>query len=391
MRLSSNTRFTLLMLLLLGLLTTYAGCGGRDLLGDVKNLLGDLFGPKTPRMEYRRLAEKENLVAERDLALWDTAYHIAKTSPLTVNLPHRELLHLDERLILSAQAMRMTVEPGRRLSIRFDTEELFWFGELYAIRNGKPAKRPLEVLDAKLGNMVFENNQRGAVELLFVLQSGPLTSLKCELQMTTKPVISFPVMGKDERAIRSKWGVPRDGGRRRHEGNDIFAPKGTNLLAVVSGEVTRLTETGIGGKTVWLYDRKRNLRYYYAHLDRQLVRKGDYVERGDVVGTVGNTGNARTTPPHLHFGIYAGGAIDPFPFLRDADAVPPSSPLHPRAAAQLMNVPKSGNHYLRFTPERDGAKIRQLENGEEVTALGVTGRFWRVKTGRGEIGYANFD
>jgi len=55
-----------------------------------------------------------------------------------------------------------------------------------------------------------------------------------------------------------------------------------------------------------------------------------------------------------------------------------------------MQVPKRGSHYLRLSPEREGKVIRQLKNGEAVTGLGVTGRFWRVKT-EGEIGYANFD
>ena len=80
-----------------------------------------------------------------------------------------------------------------------------------------------------------------------------------------------------------------------------------------------------GEKTVWLRDGERGLSYYYAHLDSQLVRAGEYVERGDTVGLVGNTGNARTTPPHLHFGIYANGARDPYPYLQGEDA-PPTPP-----------------------------------------------------------------
>jgi murein DD-endopeptidase MepM/ murein hydrolase activator NlpD len=199
------------------------------------------------------------------------------------------------------------------------------------------------------------------------------------------------VVGKDDKAIQSFWGAPRDGGKRSHEGNDIFAPKGTNLLALTDGEITRLTNTGIGGKTVWLYDRERDLRYYYAHLDEQLVRKGQWVQRGDVVGTVGNTGNARTTPPHLHFGIYDNGAIDPYTFLQRIDALPPNSPLPIREPAKPMQVPGNGHHYLRLSLGSDGSVIRQLNNGETVTVLGVTGRFRRIKTERGEIGYANFD
>jgi len=65
-----------------------------------------------------------------------------------------------------------------------------------------------------------------------------------------------------------------------------------------------------------------NMRVYYAHLDEQWVEPGEFVRAGQALGAVGNTGNARTTPPHLHFGVYVrqpgvrGGARDPAEFLR---------------------------------------------------------------------------
>ena len=67
---------------------------------------------------------------------------------------------------------------------------------------------------------------------------------------------------------------------------------------------------------------------YYAHLDRQLVQPGQHVRPGDTLGLVGNTGNARTTVPHLHFGIYQSGrgAVDPWPYLHRADPVPAALP-----------------------------------------------------------------
>lgn len=85
--------------------------------------------------------------------------------------------------------------------------------------------------------------------------------------------------------------------------------------------VTRVETTARGGNVVWLEPLFGDLRLYYAHLDTQLVRPGDFVLAGEPVGTVGNTGNAITTPPHLHFGVYLrrrgmrGGAQDPYPFL----------------------------------------------------------------------------
>lgn len=377
--------------MMLGLLTLYAGCGGRDLLGDTKTFLQQLFGPGTPRSAYRKTALKERKIGEQDLALWDGAYEVAKSTPLSVGLPHREEMHLDNQLLHSAQAMRLRIPAGRLLRIRASTVAPQLFGELFRLKGGAPGKRPAEYFtDGKL-EITYETPWLHGEELLLVLQTPAWQFTRYDLQITTEPVLLFPVEGKDEKAIQSFWGAARDGGARKHEGNDIFAPKGTNLLALTDGEITRLTNTGIGGNTVWLYDRERGLRYYYAHLDEQLVTQGQRVARGDVVGTVGNTGNARTTPPHLHFGIYDNGAIDPFPFLQNADELPAVSPLAQDQPAAPLQVPARGSHALRLSPARDGAVIRQLENGETVTGLGVTGRFYRVKTERGEVGYVNFD
>lgn len=392
MRLSSATRFNLFIFGILAVLLLYAGCGGRDLIGDAKGLWADMFGPKSPREAYRKSLARAGTVGERDLELWDAAYQIAKTTPLSVKLPHREIFSLGNDLLTSPQGIRLTAQPGRRVRIRAagDTQGPL-FGELFSLRSGPAKERPLMTWDTLSREIVFETRQRSGEELVLVVQAAPWKYADYEIQITSEPALQFPVSGKDEKAIQSFWGAARDGGKRKHEGNDIFAPKGTKLLALTDGKITRVNNGGLGGKTVWLYDAQRDLRYYYAHLDEQLVSKGEYVNRGDVVGTVGNTGNARTTPPHLHFGIYADGAIDPYPFLQRSDALPPSPQYQLTAPAAAATVPRSGNHYLRISPERDGTVIRQLDNGEAVTKLGATGRFYRVLTEKGEIGYVNFD
>ena len=73
----------------------------------------------------------------------------------------------------------------------------------------------------------------------------------------------------------------------------------------------------LGLSYVWLYDARRGQALYYAHLDSQIVQAGVQVDVGDTLGLVGNTGNARSTSPHLHFGIYrhGEGALDPLPFI----------------------------------------------------------------------------
>lgn len=111
------------------------------------------------------------------------------------------------------------------------------------------------------------------------------------------------------------WGAPRSGGRS-HRGVDMFAAKGTPVVAPVGGTV-RHRDNSLGGKSFYL-DGDDGHRYYGAHLDS--YGASGRVEAGTVVGTVGNTGNARFTSPHLHFEIHPGGgsAINPTPTVRAA-------------------------------------------------------------------------
>ena len=104
------------------------------------------------------------------------------------------------------------------------------------------------------------------------------------------------------------WGADRDGGRRRHKGADLFAVEGTPILAVTSGRIDRASpvERGLGGITLWLAGVDGH-RYYYAHNRTNVVRAGTNVIAGQVIAQVGRTGNARRTPPHLHFEYHPDG------------------------------------------------------------------------------------
>lgn len=136
------------------------------------------------------------------------------------------------------------------------------------------------------------------------------------------PTLVYPVAGKQAR-VGSWWGDTRDGGRRKHQGIDIFAKKHTPVVAVCDGYIIAVENAKRGGRTVWLKANNKPVTFYYAHLDKQLVRVGQSVRKGQKIGTVGNTGNARFTPSHLHFGIYTyKGAINPLPFVAKASRMP---------------------------------------------------------------------
>lgn len=150
--------------------------------------------------------------------------------------------------------------------------------------------------------------------LLPPLAETPLYGALLSLQHAPV-VLPVPVAGVGQRQLSDTWGAARSSGRR-HEGIDIFARKGTPVRSTTEGIVLRLGTSRLGGKHVWVMG-PGGQRHYYAHLDKQAaLQTGDRVLPGTVLGTVGNTGNAAGTPPHLHYGIYQQGAQNPYPYLR---------------------------------------------------------------------------
>lgn len=129
--------------------------------------------------------------------------------------------------------------------------------------------------------------------------------------------LAMPVQGVAASRVADTFGAPR-GRDREHAGVDIFAPRGTAVLAATPGIVSSIREGGLGGRQVWVVGPALE-RHYYAHLDDWApdLRVGQVVRPGDRLGSVGDSGNARGTPPHLHYGIYGrDGAYDPLPLLR---------------------------------------------------------------------------
>lgn len=122
--------------------------------------------------------------------------------------------------------------------------------------------------------------------------------------------LAFPVHGIEPASIADSFTDAR-GLTRVHNAMDVMAARGTAVVAVDSGRVSRLGNSGAGGITVYQLDEAGRYGFYYAHLDRLAagLAEGQAVRRGDVLGYVGTTGNARASAPHLHFAIYevAGG------------------------------------------------------------------------------------
>lgn len=124
--------------------------------------------------------------------------------------------------------------------------------------------------------------------------------------------IEIPIKSVKDSQITDTFGAPR-GADRQHQGQDIFAPRHTPVYSATTGYVWRIGENNLGGNTVWVIGAGGRV-YYYAHLEKyaENLQVGDEVTTETVLGYVGTSGNAKGTPPHLHFGVYAaGGAINP--------------------------------------------------------------------------------
>jgi murein DD-endopeptidase MepM/ murein hydrolase activator NlpD len=142
------------------------------------------------------------------------------------------------------------------------------------------------------------------------------------------PSIGLPIAGLQPKDVQDTYSQLRDG-TRPHEATDILAPRGAPVLAVDAGTIKKLFTSKPGGLTVYQFDPAAVYCYYYAHLDRyaENLKEGMSVNRGDVIGYVGTTGNAPANTPHLHFAIFKigpekrwweGTPINPYPLLMEA-------------------------------------------------------------------------
>jgi murein DD-endopeptidase MepM/ murein hydrolase activator NlpD len=134
--------------------------------------------------------------------------------------------------------------------------------------------------------------------------------------------VVFPIGGPHDLPLIDSFGFPRMTGtpdEHWHEGIDLFAPRGTPLVAAERGLITRIGSGRLGGLKLWLVG-ESGTEWYYAHLDSFApgLSDGQVVEAGDLVGYVGNTGNAVGTPPHLHLQMHPDGGrpVNPYPLLK---------------------------------------------------------------------------
>jgi hypothetical protein len=135
----------------------------------------------------------------------------------------------------------------------------------------------------------------------------------------------IPVRGVGTAQLSDTYTQARSNGRV-HEAIDIPSPNGTPVLAVDGGRIVKLFDSKPGGLTIYQFDPTDTYAYYYAHLNGYAagIVEGKQVQRGELLGYIGSTGNASPAAPHLHFAIFElgpekhwwqGKAVNPYPLL----------------------------------------------------------------------------
>jgi len=250
------------------------------------------------------------------------------------------------------------------------------FTELWqsGIDGGNPIL--LAAADTTIWQLQYEVKKDG--RLLLRLQPELLRGGEYTVAISGGPTLGFPVLANAAYKIISLWGDGRDKGSRKHEGIDISGKFRTPVVAAASGYVNSVRENSLGGKVVFLQPDGKDYTLYYAHLDEQLVRQGQRVAKGEPVGLMGNTGNARNTVTHLHFGIYTtgGGAIDPLPFVNPNKTSPPAV----TAPLELLQqrVRNTAATSLRVSPDKAGMTLDKLPSNQIMQVLAATGDWYKV-------------
>lgn len=351
--------------------------------------LPELFSDhQTPRERYLARLEYAGVMSTALGRDWlDAADRALAEAPL-VSAPHAEDGYLPAAEP-AAIAFRVQARRGQEIAFEFrlpgdSTTQVFL--EVWEVSGDSlQPLRYLEAADSGSRSLLLEPRHDG--EYLFRAQPELLRGGRFNATLRIGPTLAFPVLNGREHDIGSNWGDPRDGGRRDHHGIDIFARRGTPVLAAASATVRRVETTPRGGNVVWLRDERGN-SLYYAHLDRQAVSAGMRVAPGDTVGFVGNTGNARTTPPHLHFGVYrrGEGPVNPTWFVYRPGGRVPALVADTALLGTWARTPHE-QVVLRGAPREQGAARRELGRHTPLRVLAAVGDWFRVRLPDGATGY----
>ncbi len=341
----------------------------------------DVFVKPTAREAYERTFSKNDSL----LLQWKKAFENSKRDNIQITLPYSESGVFSEENF-NVYSYNIQLKEGERLVVEVEKQpdSASVFIDLFQAKTDSlQSFKLLKSSEDKKSILSQEIETSGFYKI--VIQPEMKRELPFILRIYSEPMYLFPVSGGNNKSVKSFWADPRDAGGRSHEGVDIFAAKGTPVVAVSDGRIESTGERGLGGKQVWLRDGLFGKRVYYAHLDSIAVITGKRVKTGDTLGFVGNTGNAKTTPPHLHFGIYRKkGAVNPFPYIRLTD---------------IQQV-KDTSKFVRGTILKNKADLRKgpasvfeqlatLKKNDTVLVLGKNQNWFHIQTSDSLKGFIN--
>ncbi len=322
---------------------------------------------------------------------WIAAAEQALAAPVTTTLPFRETGYLAPDAP-AAVGYRFEARRGRKIIVELTFESATpasppprVFLDLFQLAAPGSSEPPALVAEADPGATTLEYEVRRDAQYVIRIQPEILRGGRYTSVHRSDASLAFPVPGLSLAAIHSNFGVPRDAGRRDHHGVDIFAPRGTPVVAAVDGAVSNQV-SNLGGQVVWLRDARWRRSIYYAHLHDWAVADGAQVKAGDVIGYVGNTGNARTTPPHLHFGVYERGPADPYPFLQPADR-PAAKVTAPVERLQTWGRARGRSVRLHDRASSQGSVSAPLDPARVFRIVGASAQYFRVLLPDGDTRY----
>lgn len=347
----------------------------------------DPFKPNNHHEAYQHQLETTG-IAETALGKeWIQGSKDALAQPTIIETPFSEDFYQDDRSVRSV-GYRLSALRGHKVTIdltsELEKEETTLFLQVFRVMSDSLQQFEHIASNSDTLNYIeFEPQQDDDYIIRF--QTEILRGGRFKIKVKSLPALAFPVTGKDKAAIGSLFGVPRDAGRRKHHGIDIFARRHTPIIAPCDGFVKSTKDNELGGKVIWFADKERQQTIYFAHLQDVYVSEDDQILKGDTIGTVGNSGNAKTTACHLHFGIYKNGPIDPYHFV----VMPRTRYKKDLTKKEFIGTVARTNKATQLKVNnirRKGPKTSLPEN-QIINVLGTSGAYYKVELPDNTLGY----
>ncbi|MFN0289810.1 peptidoglycan DD-metalloendopeptidase family protein [Pedobacter helvus] len=344
----------------------------------------NLLKPASPHQEYERKLVNAGLDQNKMGKAWIIKANNLLPNAVGIKLPYKESGYFAADKVDGA-GFKFSLQRGQMLTVRLTKQSVDHFSiymDFWERRDNGEFK-VLAFADSIGAELQWEAKRSG--EYFLRLQPELLGSGSYNLELVIGPSLAYPLKAVNRKQIQSFYGAGRDNNTRKHEGIDIFSAFRTPVLAIAEGTVTRVNENNLGGKVVWFRPKGKNYTLYYAHLDEQIATAGQQVLVGDTLGLMGNTGNAKTTPPHLHFGIYTSeGAVDPLPFVDPLVLPAPNI----RSDLNKLNATlRTLNKTINISDNQQFSNPESLKNNTVLRVLAAVDNHYKIELPNGKIGY----